>query len=309
MFSIKDKMIQPLKLAAMAAVVLSLAACSVTDTKTTTEEVTSQDLEMAAHIMGRSLSAQNGGLIASIYDATADINSEGLGYDTRALKNSGSPEATQDSSGRGGEKGWSYSYDPETGTHTIIFYRNVYRGEYSKSVDVKYEYIFKDTEGKLIQHPRRNKDFIATEDFTGYVSGVIAAPKHNRTFTKADTLYFGGLEDGSPIVTLEGNHHGEGEMTRTRRNGNEISRTYLIDAEFVDVKLEKEAIITNDNLEAGVTGTILYSIVLTKTTDGSTHNVTIGGTIEMNGDGSALLRFKKHNRFFIIYLSEGDVKD
>lgn len=309
MNSIKYIVNQHIKLAALVAMGLGLAACSVNNNDTS-DEVTDADLEMAAQIMGESLSGQNGGVISSVYDATADISNEGMGYKSQAFKSSGThPSVQNDSSGRGGESGWSYSYDPETGTHTIEFFRSVTRGAFGKSVEAKYQYIFRNPEGTFIQYPRINKDSVETEDFFGYRSGTVQSPRRNSTFNRTDTLYFGGLGDASDIVSLYGNHHGEGEFTSTRISDEQIKRTYVVDAEFIDIQIEKAAVLANDRLERGVTGTINYTIELTKTTGAGERSATIEGTIEMNGDGTALLRFKKHNRFFLVDLIDGDVEE
>ncbi|MDX1670836.1 MAG: hypothetical protein R3211_00740 [Balneolaceae bacterium] len=283
------------------------AACSVSESDLGSDELSDADLEAIGQVIGESVSGENDGLMASIYDATAEFTETGMDY-TASSKYSDSTPDLQDDSGRGSEKNWSYSYDPETGTHTIEFSRSVFRGEYSKGVDAKYEYIFKDLNGAFIARPKAERERIETLDFFGDRSGSIEAPNRSSAFSRTDTLYLVGISDSTEILGINGNHHGEGSHDGVRDNGDEVSGNYVLDAQFTDIEIDKALVTENGSLEEGVFGTITYQLEWEKVVNDNVVTKTVSGSLEMNGDGTALLRFNKFERVFLIHLREGDIE-
>ncbi|HCT52842.1 MAG TPA: hypothetical protein DF712_10310 [Balneola sp.] len=239
-----------------------------------------------------------------MYDAVSTVGKDGISYgDNRNKANS------DDNSGRGRESSYSYTYDPDTGMHTLQYDRSVNKNSFSKSISLLNTYIFKSPEGEFIVHPRANADSIESVDFTGNKSGSVNSRRGSSEFARADTFAIAGLHSTSSIVSIDGTHHGEGSASGFTRDSVEVSRDFTVDIEFLNVEIEKDTVEANGNLEQGVTGTLNYSIVLNKSFGDEADNQVIEGTIELTGDGTALLRFKKVAKVVRFSLKDGSTQD
>lgn len=278
------------------------------------EEITQADLEAASKILGESLSDENDGVMASLNDALTGVSETGFGGgETFFKQKSGDPTLqTHDddsNSGRGEERNFSYHYDPATGTHTITFHRVVHDGDYYKSVTDTLLYIFTDANGEFVDRPREEKELIETIDYKGDREGQIHSPEKESFFSRQDTFFIDGVSEASTILAIDGVHHGDGRLSTTDDEGNDISRTYTTVINFLDIQIDKEIVAENGSLEQGVTGTLSWEMVITNTTNGESRTKTIRGTVEMNGDGTALLRFDGFVKRFLINLDDGHVRD
>jgi hypothetical protein len=277
--------------------------------KTTNNEITDADLQAASQILGESLSDQNDGIMSSLNDAVTTISQNGF-VRTTAKNVSGSTMQGEDSnSGRGSETNITYNYDPETGTHTLTFNRNINHTDFTKSVSDTLKYIFTDINGDFISAPRQQRDRIETIDFKGNREGTIATPNKNSMFSRVDTFLIDGVSNATATLSIDGVHHGEGQMEIQKDNGDQLSRKYQVDINFLNIQIDKGAVQTNNSLEQGVTGTLSWEMVINKTNNGNSQVKTIRGTVEMNGDGSALLRFRDFEKLFRIRLNDGNVSD
>jgi len=283
-----------------------LAGCSSsTDSTDELETVTEEDLEIAAEVVSESISDQTGGTMNSVFDAVSDVSESGISYSNTQSKS----QYSNEDAGRGRESNYSYSYDPETGTHTIDFLRSVTRGDFSKSVSAHLEYIFTDPEGTFIVQPRAHKDSIEAVDFKGTRSGEMSTIRGNSNFTRIDSLLLSGLHSSSAIFGFEGTHHGEGSRSGITRNEREFNRTYEVDIIFTDIQIDKAIVEANGDLTEGVTGSVSYTIVLTGSNGDQNREKTIEGTVEFLGDGTGLLRFERFAKVFRFSLSDGDVTE
>jgi len=269
------------------------------------DTITEEDLEIAAQIVGESLSDENSGVMSSVYDAVSNVSSSGISYAPKFK----SPDTDKERAGRGGESNFSYDYDPETGTHTIDFNRNVATPNFSKSVSAHLEYIFTDPEGIFIVQPKIHKDSIEAIDFKGEKKGETSSRRGSSEFTRIDSLIFTGLHESSAIFSFSGTHHGEGSRNGVLRDSTEVSSSYETDIEFVDVQIDKAIVEANGNLEEGVTGSVNYSVILSRTVGGEENEKVIEGEIVFEGDGTGLLRFKKFAKLFRLSLSDGEVSE
>lgn len=271
--------------------------------------ITDEDLEAASQILGESLSSDNSGLMLSLNDALTTASSDGFTRNSSNgafQKNTGS-STQDDDSGRGNETNFSYSYDPETGVHTVSFTRKVDRPLFSKEVNDTLKYIFTDSEGAFIEFPRREKQRIESIDYTGYRKGSTDTPTKTSSFQRTDTLLINGVSSGSSILQIDGVHNGDGRFRAERSNGDFREPAYQLEINFLNIEIDKS--IAQQGLEDGVTGTLTWQMTIKKNTNGNQSTKTLTGTIEMNGDGTALLRFRKFLKVFNINLDDGDVKD
>jgi len=286
----------------------ALSGCSIDGLDNQTEEITEADLEAAGQIIGESISDENSGVMGSLNDAVATFSSSG--FENFATKSSSAGNDDDDeNSGRGHESNFSHSYDPETGTHTIIFTRSINRGEFFKTVTDTLKYIFTDTEGNFIAFPRQNRDRVETIDFKGIKEGNVNLPEKTSFFVRTDTFFIDGFSDASSILSIDGVHNGEGDFQGSDNSGNTLERKYSLEFNFLNIEVDKAIVEANQSLEQGVTGSLTYEIVIENTRNGSSSSKTLRGNVEFNGDGTALLRFQRFQKLFQINLDDGDVRD
>lgn len=289
---------------ALIALLVVATGCSISGIDKQEEEITEEDLQAASQILGESLSDETSGVMGSLNDAVTTISSEGF-------VRTSSPKAADedDNSGRGREYNFSYTYDPATGMHTLAFKRAVSESNFSKSVTDTLKYIFTDNSGNFIAFPRQNKDRIESIDFKGFREGTVNSPERNSFFVRKDTFLIDGVSEASNTLFIDGVHNGEGNFDGTNDEGVQLQRDYELEINFLNIEIDKPTVQENQSLVQGVNGTLTYELVVTKTRNGSSSTKTIRGTIEMNGDGTALLRFERFQKLFQINLRDGDVRD
>ena len=291
----------------IAALLLVITGCSISGVDKQDEEITQEDLQAASQIIGESLSDETSGIMGSLNDALTGISSDGFVRTTSAK--SLNDDDDDDNSGRGRESNFTYSYDPETGTHTLTFLRSITKPNFSKSVKDTLKYIFTDNNGAFIAAPRVNRERIETIDFKGSREGNVNTPRKNSFFVRNDTFLIDGVSEASNLLLIDGVHNGEGNFEKTNDQGDTVDRSYELEINFLDVQIDKSVVRQNQSLEQGVTGTLTYEMIVEKTNNGSSSTKTIRGTVEMNGDGTALLRFERFQKLFQINLDDGDVRD
>ena len=295
--------------------VVVLAAFTACSTNSTNDGLTEEEVIIASEIIGQSLSDNNDGLLSSMYDANASFTTERMGFaSSNQVKTGDVDQIMQDDdrTGRGIERNFSHSYDPETGIHTITMERSIERPNFSRSMSADLEYILTDTAGNFIARPRANRDLINTRDYSGVRSGSMENPRISNSYHRENDLFYEGLISNSSTLRINGTHKGRGNAEFKNRIGQANdrvdrpdSRSYVLQLELIDLEIDKALLEANQNLEEGVFGTATYTLELTE--DGETKN--LEGTIEMDGDGSALLELPGVERLLQIDLRSGDVKN
>lgn len=289
----------------IAALLIMVAGCN--QVNPDVDDLTEEELEIAAQIIGESLSEDGGGLLSSIYDAVSDVDKKGIRYE-RPETTDRAFSAGRKEIRRGSETHYNAEYNPETGEHTIA-YRRGFQGEFSsKTLQVHSVYIFTGLGGEFLEFPKRQQDQIETIDFKGTREGTASGPNRSSGFTRADTLFLDGVSSASNLLTINGNHHGRGEMTANlHRNNRPEQRSFRVRFELDDIRVDKEIVRENGTLEDGITGLISYRLKMSNTVNGQTRESTTSGIIELTGDGTALLRYDKVQDFFLIVLRNGEL--
>lgn len=281
---------------------VTFAACSAVNNDV--ESLSDEDIELATQILTESVSDESSGIMSSMYDAVSNVGEDGISY-----RDGHNKINHNDKSGRGREGNYSYSYDPETGTHSLNYERSVTNGDFSKSIALLNTYVFQSPEGDFVVRPRANPDSIESVDFTGSRTGFVNSRHRDSEFARLDTFSIAGLHNTSSIVSIDGTHHGTGSATGVTRDSVQASRDFTVFIEFSNVEIVKDTVEAHGNLEQGVTGTLTYSIILNKTLGADTDQQVIEGTIEMDGNGTALLRFKKVLKAIRFSLKDGSTED
>ncbi len=294
-------------------IILALAASTLfygCNTVNSTEpDISEEELEIAGEIIGASLSEEQDGVLSSVYDAFSNVSQTGISYADPNMTMQKSSAGSMDRPGRGGEKNYSVDYNPETGEHTVSFDRSFEGPNLEKSMSVLNTYIFTDVDQEFLEFPRRDSEMIETIDFKGMRTGSAETERRSSSFTRTDTLFASGISNESAILTIDGKHNGEGQMSielpRLERSG---ERTFEVEFIFQNIQIDKAIVRENGNLEEGITGLITYSMEMTKTKDGDTREKSLSGTIELTGDGSALLRFDRFKKTFLVRLRDGMIE-
>ena len=276
-------------------------ACTSVNNSEISEAISEQDLEAASQIIGETVSSENSGAMSSIYDALSTVGASGISYNDTQAK-----AVEDDNSGRGRENNFSYSYDAATGTHTIDFNRSISRGEFSKSVNAHLEYIFTDLQDDFIEFPRVDRDSIEAVDYKGTKSGSLDGPFRDSEFTRIDTLVVTGIHSSSPVFGIDGTHAGSGNRSGMLDDGTEVSRSYSVNIDFQNIAIDKATVQENGNLEEGVTGTLTYNMTFVNT-EGEER--VLEGEIVLEGDGTALLRFRRFTKVFRFSLRDGSTEN
>lgn len=286
-------------LALMTAVTFS--ACS--SVNNDVESLSEEDIQLATEIVGTSLSDEESGMVSSIYDAFSTVDDQGISYGENAMMKN---HRDRENTGRGREHSFTHTYDPETGVHAISFERSVNNPRFSKSVSVDQEMIFTGIDGNFLATPKADYDSIETIDFRSLKTGTAEGPVRSSSFTKIDSMYITGVHATSGTLTMNGNHHGFGEAEATLGDSTFASRNYDIKISFENITINKDTVEAYGNLEQGVTGTLTYSIIMNKTVGGNPDETLIEGTIELEDDGTALLRFNKVSKVIRLSLIDGE---
>ncbi|MFO8029742.1 MAG: hypothetical protein R6U28_07760 [Cyclonatronaceae bacterium] len=318
-------------------VALGLGACD-TLNKDQEEAIPQEELEIASQIIGSSLSDAESGLLSGIYDAISDINEDSIRYEWPGMygepgrkRNMAGKDKDKDGHGdrdrdryrecegdpdcdhtanraRGSESNYNAEYNPETGEHTVWFIREFEGPVITRNLNVRSVYIFTDADGAFLEFPRRQQDQIETIDFKGTREGSTEGPFRSNRFYRFDTFYLEGVSSESRILTLQGSHEGNGEMTvELLQRETVMERSYEVSFDLEDIRIDKVEVMENGTLEEGITGFITYNLAMSRTVNGETRDRDISGVVELTGDGTALLRFNKLNEIFRIALDKGTV--
>ena len=281
-----------LKLSTMAlGLMITFAACSAVNNDV--ESLSDADIEVATVILTESTADETSGVMSGMYDAFSSVGSDGISYGDGQTQMKGMGDDHQHRGGRSDESNFNYSYDPETGTHTLSFDRSVSGDFGSKSVSLLNTYIFTSPDGEWIVYPRAHRDSIETIDFTRNVNGEVDGMFRQSEFTRIDTFSVTGLHATSTVLGINGGHQSFGEASGMLDDGEtQASRAYELLIDLENVEINKDSVATYGNLEQGVTGTLSYKLYISRTVGDRSDEKSVEGTIEFTGDGTALLRFK-----------------
>ena len=164
-------------------------------------------------------------------------------------------------------------------------------------------------DGGFIARPKSEKDAIEAISFEGTKSGSSEGPFRSSSFTKNDIFEISGVHATSNILTLDGTHTGSGQAEGTLPDSTTKSKNYEIDITFENVEVNKDTVKEYGSIENAVSGTLTYSILMNETTNGVPEETLVEGTIDLQEDGTALLRFNKLPKVIRFSLVDGDKRE
>ncbi len=275
-----------------------LAACQDADRTTSLSE---QDVQAVQMAVAEALSDQHDGTMTDLYDMQGTLYAGGAAKaGASVMEGPGQPPVW-----RGDDHNRSYTYDSTSGTHTYLFQRSHQRVGFSKTLDVRLEYRFTSPGGTFLQFPRR--DTVATIEFVGRREGTHTGPVRNAEFLRESEWTLTGLEPASTLIHLTGTQTHTGSMSINAPDTS-FSRSYRLHMDFTDVTLDK-GYRNAETLEGMVSGTIQYEIEMVRTGgDGAAETKTLSGSIDLTGDGRALLRIMGVRQVVRIDLARGTIQ-
>ncbi len=275
---------------------VTLNACKESSLESTMSD---EDIEVLTAIVAKSVADQNEGFITDVYDVQRGLSFDG---NTSARKESDNNIASGPE-WRGGESNHSRSYDPETGVHTFEYKRSFVRPAMSKTMTATLKYIFYAPDESFVEFPARQT--VESIDFRGMRTLSITTPNVVNNSQSRGTWTLSGLSTGN-IHTFQGTQTNSGSMSvRTRERGF-ANRTYSIEYQFVDVTIEK-ALRDSDQLEDKISGTVRFKAEIKQTVNGEETVRSAEGTLDLTGNGTALLRITGLRNVYQINLATGDV--
>jgi hypothetical protein len=276
---------------------VGLSACSEVDK---TASISEEDAQVIATNMASALADRNDGVMTELYDLTSAL---GFG----AVLNTSGPFAPgmPPRPGAGNKRNFTRTYDPATGKHVISFEHSITANDITKSMSVYQEFIYKNPAGSFVQFPGRVE--VATLDFTGRRQGTVTTPRHSSQDLRKATWSMSGLQSGSAGILLNGSQENSGDVTVKLADDKTASRQYTMKLTFADVNIAK-SFRADSTLENKVSGTITFEHSMKHTLpNGELREKTNSGSIELTGNGRALLRIMGIRAIYGINLSTGDV--
>jgi hypothetical protein len=263
------------------------------------QPLTDEEILLTGQIIGESLSEKQNGLLSNFSEAFA-IPTQTYLIQGFALLSTGSIRNLSN---------YRYEFDPTSGIHRVTFSKRDENPGFTSLSDDTLQYIFWDRNQNILAFPDQQRDMIDAVDFRAFRSGEIYADAKTSFFKRTDRLLVEGLSQTSDIISIDGYHSGEGLFVRIEPNGNRLEREYILEMNFLDIRINQAIVNTNRNFRKGVFGAISYESTVTQNLNGAPETKIVNGTIELSGDGTALLRFNELFDTFRFKLQDGVVFD
>lgn len=278
---------------------LAISSCSIDSFENSSAPITDEETQIAGQIIGESISENQSGILSTFSEAFAVPTPSGL---------ENGPSLLSTGSFRNLET-YSYSFDTESNEHRVFFTIGRETPLLSSATDVSLSYIFYDSGGNPIEFPADQKERIDAVDFSSEQSGTITTGSKNSVFSRTDRIIMSGISSNSGLLTLDGFHSGTGNFSAVSLSGATIQREYALDMNYLNIQIDKATVQSNRNFRSGVTGALSYESTVRDVSSETGSTKIVNGTIELNGDGTALLNFREQPEPIRLRLDDGDLFD
>jgi len=258
------------------------SGCDISSFSTTNGALNPDDTFIVGQIIGESVSENQEGLLSTFQEAFAIPTSTTLIVGPSLLSTQNFTDLVD----------YQYTYESSTGQHWVSFYRESSHGTSLVESRHTVMYLFVDRSGNPLSDPDAQRDHIEAVEYKATRIGKITDSTKTSQFTRTDHLFMDGLSSGSNTLTIDGYHSGDGSYSFLSPDSVLINREYLIDINFLDIRIDKATVQTNRNFRTGVFGAFSYETTIRQRANGDEAAKVVNGTIELNGDGTALLRFR-----------------
>lgn len=270
------------------------SSCTDSVTNSDVVQASEEDITVLEHVIGDALSDKGEGFLSTIQDLTAQLSQEGMQYRFR-----------QNQVWRGPFNNYNYQYNPENGVHLIQYRRGFTRPNLSQLLQVQLEYVFVDASNGFIEFPGQDADMIETIAFSGTRSGFTDAPVRRSEFERSANWTVEGFSAANEFMSLNGVQTNSGSMIVRGREDILASRTFNTTFNLLNITIQKPDA-TEDRLEYLITGEIEYEVIMVMFRNGEEITREFSGTIQLEGDGSALVRILGLNRVIRLNLGSGE---
>jgi len=274
-----------------------ITACDIAQFNSNQYQLTEDDEFLAGQIIGESISEGQEGLLSTFQEAFAVPTLATLIVGPSLLSTQNFTDL----------EGYQHSYDVNSGIHTITFSRNFVDGIVAVSSEYILTYKFLDLQGNSIENPDGDRNLIEAVEYKAIRTGEVSDSVKVSRFQRIDHLFIDGISSNSDLLVIDGYHSGQGSYSTQKPDSFAVSREYLIDVNFLDISIDKPIVQTNQNFRTGVFGAFSYETTLRQSGNGDDLAKIVNGTIELNGDGTALLRFKDKPEPLRFQLNNGSV--
>ena len=278
---------------------LAISSCSIDSFENSSAPITDEETQIAGQIIGESISENQSGILSTFSEAFAVPTPSGL---------ENGPSLLSTGSFRNLET-YSYSFDTESNEHRVFFTIGRETPLLSSAAEVSLSYIFYDSGGNPIEFPADQKERIDAVDFSSEQSGTITTGSKNSMFSRTDRIIMSGISSNSGLLTLDGFHSGTGNFSAVSLSGATIQREYALDMNYLNIQIDKATVQSNRNFRSGVTGALSYESTVRDVSSETGSTKIVNGTIELNGDGTALLNFREQPEPIRLRLDDGDLFD
>lgn len=253
---------------------------------------------IAGSVVGESVSENQNGMVSTFGEAFAVPSEDGLRAGLSGFPGPSSDEL-QD---------YTYSYNSETGEHTVHFTRTE-QDAFSQTAEHQLIYIFYDIAGNFISNPESPSAQIDAVEYRGSRTGEIENETKQSFFTRTDVLFLTGLSEQTPTLIIDGYHTGEGRYVSLQNGARAGESEYTLDINYLDIQIDKEKVQASRNFRRGVYGALSYESVQRIDQGSGPQTQIINGTIDLNGDGTALLSFRQAFGDLRFRILDGDLFD
>ena len=327
---------EALALGALLLATVTLGACdSSVDIAQTNQELSEQDAAIAAGVVAQAVADQSEGLMSDLYDMDAGLDAGGLVYTEGPLQRGRFGAGFDDRRWRDRRRqDGRVVYDSTTGTHRLQYTRRVETPAFERTISADLAYVFTDAAGAFVRTPRRDRDRIARIAFDGERAGTFEvrvgglggdrdgrgghgpggdrggrvgsdSVRFESAFRREASWTLAGLTGATATFAGDQTSEGswEGIAPGDTTGATEGSYTARLQATGVTITKADAAA----GIEAAVTGTLQYEVVLRRVVGGQTEERTATGTLTLEGNGRALLRFLGLGGLYRLDLASGDV--
>ncbi len=261
--------------------------------------LTGDEALLAGQIIGESVSENRSGMLSIFPEAFAVPTESGL-TEGPSLLSAGSFRNLLD---------YTYEFDAASGEHRVTFSTLEDNELLQRSASHTLSYLFLDRNGDTLAYPDQQRQQIETVFYEASRNGSIQADARSSFYTRSDQLFMDGLSSTSDVLTLDGFHSGQGIFRLHPPDETPMEREYQLDINYLDIRIQKSVVQKNRNFRSGVNGALSYELTVRQTRNGAPESKIVNGTLELNGDGTALLKFREQFDTFRLRMDNGDVFD
>ena len=276
---------------------LLFSACNINSFDQNSTELTQEEALIAGLIIGESVSENQSGLLSSFQEAFAVPTQQNLIVGPSILSFDNLLDI----------QNYTYNFDALTGIHHVKYSRENQGTELTSTSSYEIRYTFWDADRNIITDPDRDRDRIEGVEYKAIRSGEIIDSTKVSYYTRTDHLFMNGISSENDMLIIDGYHSGEGVFTRIDSLGQEIKRDYTIEINYLDIQINKPIVTENKNFRTGVNGAFSYETIIQFSGNGNNGTKIVNGSIELNGDGTALLKFSDKSEPYRVRLENGGV--